>query len=303
MTCRDFQRKWDELLDEDARLGVVPDGAENAPTDADGRRAEESEAVLLAHAAGCPDCRPIAARYQVLRHAIRAWRRPPVPPADLVHRILATPVDPTHGTWEVAARRARRSWREHRSDIALVSGLAASVLVAALLGLTLHRVSREPMNRVGATTQTAQTELHAVKGSEKASDQSIAFNRALAEATSATWDLARSASEPAARISRDVLDATTQGDPRPKEASGGDSSTVPPGVMEGLASLSVSVPSLEPLAPDASSASAVLQQVGDRLSTGVQPLSSTARHAFGFLLGPPPDRTESRTNGRAARGA
>ena len=87
------------------------------------------------------------------------------------------------------------------------------------------------------------------------------------------------------------------------EASSGASSTAPAGTIEGLASLSVPVPSLEPLTPDASAASAVLQQVGDRLSTGVQPLSSTARHAFGFLLGPPRDRTESRTNGRTARGA
>jgi hypothetical protein len=300
MTCRDFQRKWDELLDDDARRAVLPDGAESAPTGLTGHRAEEREAVLLAHAASCPDCHPIAARYHVLRHAIRAWRQPPTPPADLAHRILSTPVEPTPRTWDTTAR---RWWREHRSDIALVSGLAASVLVAVLMGLTLHRISRDRSDRVAAPPQTAQTDVHSVKESQKVPDQSTALNRALAEATSATWDLARSASEPAARISRDVLDATTQGDVRPVETSKGASSTIPGGTMEGLASLSVPVPSLEPLAPDGSAASAVLQQVGDRLSTGVQPLSSTARHAFGFLLGPARDRTDSRTNGRTARGA
>jgi hypothetical protein len=300
MTCRDFQRKWDELLDEDARRAGVTGGVEKAPTDSAGLRAEESEAVLLAHAAGCPDCRPIAARYQVLRHAIRAWRQPPVPPADLVDRILSTPAESMPGTWESGAVLGRRAWRHHRSNLAIASGLAASVLVAAFIGLALHRNSRD---RVATPTQTARSDLHPVTVPGTAPDQSTTLDRALAEATSATWDLARSASEPAARISRDVLDATTQADPRPAEASRGASTMVPAGTMEGLASLSVPMPLLEPLAPDASAASAVIQQVGDRLSTGVQPLSSTARHAFGFLLGPPRDRTESRTNGRTARGA
>jgi hypothetical protein len=303
MTCLDFQRKWDELLDEDARRAGVPDGAETAPPGAPGHLVEESEAVLLAHAAGCPECRPIAVRYQVLRHAIRAWRQPPVPPADLVHRILSTPFDTTPGTWEAAARRARGAWREHRSHIAIVSGLAASVLVAALMGLTLQRISRDRMDGPATPVQTAQNDLDSVTGPQKAPDRSAALNQAFAEATSATWDLARSASGPAARISRDVLDATTQGNPRPGETPTDASSTAPAGTIEGLASLTVPVPSLEPLTPDASAASAVLQQVGDRLSTGVQPLSSTARHAFGFLLGAPRDRSGSRANGRTARGA
>jgi hypothetical protein len=303
MTCRDFQRKWDELLDEDARRAVVADVAETAPPGAAGRRAEEGEALLIGHAAGCPDCRPIADRYQVLRHAIRAWRQPPVPPADLVDRILSTTVEPTIGSREAGTRRARRAWLKHRPNIAIASGLAASLLVAVLMGLSLHRSRRGRADRLDTPTQTAQSDMHSVAGSDRAPDQSTALNRALAEATSATWDLARSASEPAARISRDVLDATTQGDPRPDEALRGASPMAPAGTTEGLAILSVSVPSLDPLAPDALAASAVLQQVGDRLSTGVQPLSSTARHAFGFLLGPRRDRTESRTNGRTARGA
>jgi hypothetical protein len=178
--------------------------------------------------------------------------------------------------------------------------LAASVLGAALIGLTLLRISRNRIDGLAAPAQLAGNDVHSVAGSENAAHPSTALNRALAEATSATWDLARSASEPAARISRDVLDATKQGEPGSSQASRDTSATGPSETMEGLAILTVPVPSLEPLAPDAS---AVLQQVGDRLSTGVEPLSNTARHAFGFLLGPPRDGTGARTNGRTARGA
>jgi len=65
----------------------------------------------------------------------------------------------------------------------------------------------------------------------------------------------------------------------------------------------VSVPSFGSLAPDSAAAVAMLQQVGDRLATGVRPLSTTARHAFGFLLGPAVARPEARTNPASAKGA
>jgi hypothetical protein len=81
---------------------------------------------------------------------------------------------------------------------------------------------------------------------------------ALADATSATWDLAREASAPAARLGRDVLGAAAlPGSPTAPET------------------------------PDPSaSAAVVLRQVGDRVNEGVRPLSGSARHAFSFLLGP-----------------
>jgi hypothetical protein len=305
MTCRDFQHKWDELLDADARRAASPDADGPGSIGADRvSPADDREALLLAHAAECPACRPIAARYQVLRHAIRVWRQPPLPPADLMHRILSAPADPTPRTWEAASRRARRSWRDHRSKVSLRIGIAAAMVACMLLGVTLVRITRrDRTDRVAGADQTALQDLHSISGPETAPANSTAFNRALAEATSATWDLARSASEPAARISRDVLDATTQGDSIPNEAAKSPSSTAPTGEIEGLASLSVRVPSLDPLAPNASTASTVLQQVGDQLSAGVRPLSSTARHAFGFLLGPARDRTEPRTTERAERGA
>jgi hypothetical protein len=83
---------------------------------------------------------------------------------------------------------------------------------------------------------------------------------ALAHAGSATWDLALETSAPAARVGREVLGSASFSKP---------AATLP---------LSVSV----------TPPSQVLQSVGDRVNAGVRPLSGTARHAFGFLLGPPP---------------
>ena len=77
----------------------------------------------------------------------------------------------------------------------------------------------------------------------------------LAEATSATWELAREASAPAARIGRVAwIEA-----PAPSPAIG----VAPPSPSPG-----------------------VLREVGSRVGAGVRPLSGTARNAFGFLLDP-----------------
>lgn len=67
--------------------------------------------------------------------------------------------------------------------------------------------------------------------------------------------------------------------------------------------LAVSVPSLAPLAPDPYAATAALQQVGDHLANGVRPLSDTARHAFGFLMGPVRDQAGARRRPTSAKGA
>ncbi len=65
----------------------------------------------------------------------------------------------------------------------------------------------------------------------------------------------------------------------------------------------VPVPSLDSLVPDTAAAGAMLQQVGDRLTHGVRPLSDTARHAFGFLLGTTSPKPEAPTNPPAQKGA
>jgi anti-sigma factor RsiW len=79
----------------------------------------------------------------------------------------------------------------------------------------------------------------------------------LAEATLATIDLARATSAPAARLGRQVLTSVAPGEG--------------PALMLPTA--------LEPPAD-------VLQSVGEGVNQGVRPLSGSARHAFGFLLGP-----------------
>jgi hypothetical protein len=286
MTCQDFHHRWNELLDAEA----APEGAPSI---------DEVEAALLAHAAECPACRPIAACYQALRKAIRAWRRPPSPPADLAHRILSAPADLTPGTVRFTARRARRFWSDHRSRIRLISGVAAAFLVCTgILGILLPRINRrDPSGRPDRVTPTVADNLHSISGPRGAPGGPSPLDRALSEATSATWDLARSATEPAARIGREMLDASAPAGDRSVDRV---ASAEPD---EGLAGLSISVPNLDLLGSDADPASAIIEQVGGQLSAGIKPLSSTARHAFGFLFGPPPARAGSRPGGSTSNGA
>lgn len=295
MTCQDFQQKWNELLDSETG------GATDADTSGAPSPAGDAEALLLAHAADCPACRPIALRYQTLRHAIRSWRRPPAPPADLAERILAARAEPMAATAGTVSRRARSHWPTRARSFRIVAGLAAAVLVAVGLRLAIPRLAREPgLDRRGPAPQVIADGRDSIPDRENTPP---ILNRALAEATSATWDLARSASQPAARIGRDVLDATVR--PRDDAADGPDRPTAAarPEPDDGLASLRVSVPSLSALGPDGAGASGVLQQVGDQFSAGVQPLSRTARHAFGFLLGPPAAPADARPGASTSTGA
>ena len=131
--------------------------------------------------------------------------------------------------------------------------------------------------------------VHDAGGAKPVSSDGWALNEAVSGATAATWELARSASEPAARISRQVLDAAIEPE---LNRSGPD-----------LAADSVSVRSLTLFAPDSATAAAALQQVSDRLGAGVHPLSTTAFHAFGFLLSPGLVKPEVRAKPPRAKGA
>jgi hypothetical protein len=90
---------------------------------------------------------------------------------------------------------------------------------------------------------------------------------ALAEATEATIDLAREASAPVARIGREVLDLDNLA----------GSVTIERADVATIRAAPSSIPS------------DLLQSVGQRVNEGVKPISGSARHAFSFLLGPPPD--------------
>lgn len=207
----------------------------NARLDSRGATPGVSEPTLEAHAASCPSCQAIQRRYQVLNQAIAALSLPPSPPAGFADRVLAA------ADAEVL-RLPTPAWRKLTPIAA-----AAAVFFAATLGLWAWRADRgegqpEPVARVRSIDRGDLSE-------------------ALALATSATWDLAREASAPAARVGQQVL-GSAEIPERPSAIS------LPVGVTIGPAA-------------DA------LQSVGDRVNAGVGPLEGTARHAFGFLLGGP----------------
>ena len=222
MKCRDFERMINDRFD--TREALPPD----------------VERALASHRATCSTCRAMSARYQALGRAISAWtQHPPVAPAGFLARF---PEDWQHidleaedraGPWIVKFRSA---W----GPIAL----AAAVLLAIWAGI-----------RSGGQVKPAPPIAAALEQARPIDPDALSI--ALAEATSATWDLARATSAPAARVGLEVLDAAALADT--------------------TASLS--------LDSEVGPAEEVLQDVGQRVNEGVRPLSGSARHAFGFLLG------------------
>jgi hypothetical protein len=286
MTCRDFERMWNELLDSETVTDCAAGSAGAAVRDM-----AECERVLREHAAGCAACSQVNARYQVLRRAIRAWGPPIAPSTGLADRILAEIQAPTTTAWaESRSVGRKRLWP-------IAAALAATAAAAILVAIALPALNRSLDRRLqdGHPIVLHNTPVAPDRDTATIAGDSRALNMALAEATAATWDLARSASEPAARISREVLDAATGPDqPGAVDAAVTGSDSV---------AATVSVPSLDSLVPGPAAAGAMLQQVGDRLSHGVRPLSDTARHAFGFLIGTTLTKPEASINPPAQKGA
>jgi hypothetical protein len=226
MKCRDFERLVHEQLD--ARAAGAP----------------ETTRALADHAAACAACGATAMRYEILRQAIAAWtQRPPVPPADFANRFPANWADldvaPDPAVWGAIAR-----------HLPALSSLAAAAVLLLLIGAGI---------RYGGPRRPAP-QSHEPAPAARPID-SEALSSALAEASSATWELALHASGPAARVGLEVLDA--------------------PALAQSKRPLATPVDG----GPDADAAAEVLQDVGARVNDEVGPLSSTARHAFGFLIG------------------
>ena len=286
MTCEDFERTWQDLLDADI-CGAGRTHATSAPVARTEGQADSFEPPrdrsLREHAAVCPACQQKSARYRALQHALASWGPPPPPSANLASRILAELDAPAASVLPIKSMmRPRLRW----PLAATIAASAAAILIA--FGLNhAYDPWRSGRSQTALLVTPAGVDNHTRGPSpDGATAGARSLNHALAEATEATWELARSASEPAARIGRQVLDAATSNDAsRPAVATSSAS-------RESM----VSVPSLGALAPDTAAAGALLQQVGDRLATGVRPLSETARHAFGFLLGPALPKPEVITN-------
>ena len=193
MNCRDFERIWNERIDTNS----------SPLSDLGGGTRRRSELALIEHATGCPECRRKAAGYHALNQSISAWGPPPAPPADLADRILA------------AARAEQDSAREtaytRRPGRRLIRALAAAASIMAIIAVGL-------MTRMSIDRTRDRDRMVAVMPGDSPSPSSDRFearklNDALASATEASWDLARSASEPAARLSRQFLDAATESGP------------------------------------------------------------------------------------------
>ncbi len=208
----------------------------NDQLDARGEPREAHGLALEAHASTCPACQSLAMRYRTLGQALAAWGPPPAVPAGFADRFLER--------FDVAeARPAARVLTMRAWSISIA--MAASLVLAAFLANRSDRDRRvetgpPPAPSVASTAPRPLTD-------------------ALAEATSASWDLARHASAPAARIGRHVFDSAAVGIP---------STTFSSPVR------------VRPV-------SGVLQRVEERVNAGVRPLSGSARRAFGFLLGTP----------------
>jgi hypothetical protein len=289
ITCRDFERMWNEQIDERSSLfrELAPEEAQR-PTRFE-RRSDAAAAsgaqALLDHAAVCRTCGQTILGYQRLARALGAWGPAPSAPAGLLDRILdalpanAVPCSLT-GT---RIPSTRRLWRVRLPIAATVAAIAVGIVICLVRAPIIDRPRRV---RPAPPRVVVNGEPRAVDG--------LILSSALADATDATWDLARSASEPASRLGRDVYETATNPEQTPV-----------PFAIQARPVADVPVPSLslDLLAHDSAAAVATFQQVGVHLASSVRPLSSSARQAFGFLLGPSHTKIEAPARAPSAKGA
>lgn len=230
LTCREFETRIHQFLD---RRSIDPITIDSKAA----RHGEE-----------CASCRAKYQEYLLLDRALRS-------------RIEAAPSSKSpEFTDRVLARLAAEEARSSRRLIfpwAIGAAAAASVLVAAVA--TFQFQSR-PHHIKDQQSKTALTNDDKSKPAPIAlAPTAIAPMGAdsIAEATSATLELARLASAPAARLGGEWFRTS---------AVERDSNRVVERVSLGR------------------SASKVWRKLGDGVQAGVEPLSSPARRAFGFLL-------------------
>ncbi len=266
MNCQECDLTWNQLLDAEssARRGLPAD-LDLSPQDL-----AERERAARVHAQTCPRCQQACSRYETLRRALRAWltrARPEIRPAEaLLQRVLAE--QPTR------PGRTTRRWRTWLS-------LAAVACLLVLARIPWKQVATNFSDRGGARNPVGGSVL---KPSHHQYDSRV-LSDALAEATDATWDLARTTSESAARLGRQVLESAARVDHAAAASISDPSSPSYPGIE----ALAVVLPTVSQSSPSTD----LLQQVGDGVSASVRPLSSTARQAFGFLRIPALDKARN----------
>lgn len=190
---------------------------------------------LLDHAAGCPRCRAASARFERLGAAL-GQLAPPAPPGPGARaRFLRAAEDAGYARPKPAPLVPRRTWL-----------VAASVAAAAAWLGFRHGGPAGPAPHPAPAHRVVPIQL------------AVAWS----DARSATLDLARGVSAPAARIGLGVLDLDLAAD-RPGE------------------------PDADADGPEPAAAPDLLQSIGDRLDRGARPLSGSARRAFGFLIPDP----------------
>lgn len=196
-----------------------------------------------AHRAVCASCRKRSAGFLALSTALSHLPSVPEPSSGFADRVLLNCQ---------AERQTQERWRTWRRWGTLAA--AAVLVISTGVGLWAGQ-SPDPERppHVAAQPLTHQT---------------VRLSDALAEATSATIELALESSAPAARLGLDVLDSTA-------------------GVHAPSADLA-----------DPIEASEAIQGAGRRLTSGVPPLSRQARRAFGFLLGPASTQRDSMPSDR-----
>jgi hypothetical protein len=193
MNCREFEKLWDDLLD--ARWEPLA----------------HHERTLEAHASGCPRCRALSSRYQLLGQAGSSLR-PPTPSAESIERLyaLTVPARPPRITVKVSKRR-----HYLRGPLA-----AAAAFALAWVG--------------GGWWPTHDPALRPAPNTRSASVSRQALGLVLANATEATLDLAREASAPASRIGREVLDLGQSSAPVPDSESTEEPEATPSDLLKAV---------------------------------------------------------------------
>jgi hypothetical protein len=252
MDCREFDRVWNDWLD--ARDDRVAD-----------RELAREMPEAREHARRCAACGRAELGYEALLRALAAWGRDgrawAGTPPELADRVLAALSSPSPSS---------RSRPGRRPGFGLALGFAAAAAAAVLALVLAPARRRDEPARPSAPFRGPDSHI---------------LEDSLAQAAAATLDLARSASEPAARLGRGAIEAAT----RAEEITGQEAPETLTSMLRGPIDLAP-LPTLLP-------------EIGERVSAGVRPLSSTARRAFDFLRSPSFEPNGRRISSPTSKGA